>query len=114
MADVNDVTSYSDAPVVIGGLGRCGSTFVQDLLSAHSLVHIYGQFPPAKIVDLVAFKEFQDRLVKAGAWSLSANQTPICGWPHYAGSDESRTDKLFSRFVRDWLCGFPVSSKPRW
>jgi hypothetical protein len=104
----------TESPIVIGGLGRCGSTFLQNLLSSHPLVHIYGQFPPAQIIDVVGFMRFQQRLVEAGKWSEAANETPICDWPHYAGSDEKRTRELIRHFVRDWFCGFPVSTKTHW
>lgn len=104
----------TESPIVIGGLGRCGSTFLQDLLSSHPRVHIHGQFPPAQIIDVVGFMQFQQQLVEAGKWSETANETPICDWPHYAGSDEDRTRELFRHFVRVWFCGFPVSTKPLW
>lgn len=101
----------TDSPIIVTGMARSGTTWVQWFLSQHPRIHIHGQ-PPARVADGVLW-DFYDTL-REQACSASLSNADL-GHPiaHYAGSDPERTCNVMAALIRDWLTGFGPE-KPRW
>lgn len=100
----------SNRPIVITGLGRSGTTWMQTYLSQHARIHIHGQSPNLPWQTLW---QWYEALVEQGRWSQWANRHTASDVPHYAGSGPSRTRDLFRRMFREYFTG-NGPDKPRW
>lgn len=103
--------SRDEAPIIISGLPRSGTTWMQHYLSRHPRIHIHGQMP--KELPWTMFHEWYQTLVEKAEWSEQANQRLDYEVPHYAGCDPDTCTRLFREFVRNYLGGFGPD-KPRW
>lgn len=100
----------ADAPIIVTGLGRSGTTWMQWFLSQHPRIHIHGQFPNLRFEDILGWFQTLD---EAGRWAEQANRKMGYRVAHYAGSDSARTWNIFRRAFRDFMTGYgPLT--PRW
>ncbi|HID75821.1 MAG TPA: hypothetical protein EYP56_07470 [Planctomycetaceae bacterium] len=107
------VSQDLEMPIVVTGMARSGTTWVQWFLSEHPRIHIHGQEPKLHWADLW---HWYQKLVEHGRWAVRANRLQGYGVPHYAGSGPQRCREIFKRLVREYMTGLgpPVEAKPRW
>lgn len=99
-----------DDPIIVTGLGRSGTTWMQWLLSQHPRIHISGQMPQ---LPFDVFWELYQKLARQGEWAGGSNRNVGYDIKHYAGSPPDCTRLVVRRLCRDYLTGFdPV--KRRW
>jgi len=99
-----------EMPILVTGMPRSGTTWMQWFLSRHPRIHVHGQ-PPN--LPWRAFWDWHQTMMRRGAWSVKANQQHGYEIAHYAGSDPVRSEAVFKRMFRDWLTGHGPE-KPRW
>jgi hypothetical protein len=99
-----------EPPILVSGMPRSGTTWIQWLLCQHPRIHVHGQSPN---LPWNAWWEWQKTLVRQSAWSVQANRHHGYEIAHYAGSDAERSKAVFKRMFRDWLTGHGPE-KPRW
>ncbi|NOX54886.1 MAG: sulfotransferase [Planctomycetes bacterium] len=97
----------TDAPIMVTGNPRSGTTWMQWFLSQHPRIHIHGQEPNLPWSEMWGWFR---RLVEQGAWAAESRHYEIA---HYAGSDEERCRRIFRRFYRDYMTGYGPET-PRW
>jgi hypothetical protein len=102
-----------ESPIIISGTPRAGTTWTQWFLSQHPRIHIHGQEPQLPWSTMLLWHK---EIIEAGKWGDKSNKSKDVAKyeiAHYAGSDESRCNLIFSKFIKDFLCGFGPD-KPRW
>lgn len=102
-----------EMPILVTGMARSGTTWMQWFLSEHPRIHIHGQEPRLHWAD---FWEWYQKLVEHGQWAVRSNRLQGYPVPHYAGSGPQRCREIFKRMLREYVTGLgpPVESKPRW
>jgi len=111
-------------PIIITGTGRSGSTFLQWFLSSHPDIHISGE----ETLPWRAMMQFYEQLSKAGKTGGQFNETTRKNdreifnfkpdWekyrvPHWCGSDEERTNRIFRKMMNEFITGYGKKSR-RW
>jgi hypothetical protein len=104
------MTQETIPPIIVTGLGRSGSTWMQWFLSRHPRIQIHGQSPK---IPWRTFWTWCRTMVEQGEWAAAANRRVGYEIAHYAGSPPERAQDVFRRCFRDFLSGFGPS-KPRW
>ncbi len=104
------MTDGLETPILVTGMPRSGTTWMQWFLSEHPRIHVHGQSPNLPWRD---FWAWHGRLVRQSAWSIRANRHDGYAIAHYAGSDAARTRAVFKRMFRHWLTGHGPD-RPRW
>lgn len=99
-----------EAPIMVSGLGRSGSTWMQWFLSQHPRIHIHGQSPN---LPWPSFWQWYQTMVVQGKWAARANRNVGYAVAHYAGSDLNRCRKAFKRLVHRYMTGYGPA-RPRW
>lgn len=103
--------AYDDeAPIIVTGPNRSGTTWMQWFLSQHPRIHIHGQTPN---IPWHSFWNVSQTMVEQGDWARRANLQVGYEIAHYAGSDRQRSRDIFCRALREFLSGFGPF-KPRW
>ena len=103
-----------ERPIIIGGIGRSGSTFLQWLLTRHPDIHIYGQIDRLGL-DL-AHQWYQEALNGSNI-NLGANKDERrvhYDVAHYAGAEPDELRGAFRHAVRRVITGEPIESTRRW
>ncbi len=100
----------SESPIIVSGLARSGTTWMQFFLSQHPRIHVHGQTPN---VPWSAWWQWYQRLVAQGQWAAESNRHHGYAIAHYAGSDRERSEAVFKRMLRDYLTRYGPD-KPRW
>ena len=104
------MTSDQQRPIMVTGLGRSGTTWMQSYLSQHPRIHIHGQTPNIQWDTLWNWYETLDN---QGQWSQRANRQLGLDIPHYAGSPADRTREVFKRMLFEYFTG-NGPSRERW
>jgi hypothetical protein len=91
------------SPIMVSGLGRSGSTWMQFFLSSHPDVHIHGQSPN---IPWNAFWKWRQTLHKQAEWAVQANAHVGYKTAHYAGSPPEHADNVFRRMFYDFMTNF--------
>ena len=99
-----------DAPIMVSGLGRSGTTWMQFLLSVHPRIHIHGQIP--NLPWAVTWNWYKT-LIRHGDWAQKSNRCFGYTPNHFTGSDSARCAAIFKRMYRDYMTGFGRRA-PRW
>ena len=99
-----------ERPILVTGLGRSGTTWMQSFLSQHRRIHIHGQSPN---ISWETVWHWYRTLLNQGEWSQWANRHTALDVPHYAGSDPDRAHAVFKRMFHDYFTG-NGSAAPRW
>lgn len=110
MNDWNDAlvqVDYESDPILVCGMPRSGSTWMQHYLCQHPRVHVAGQFPH---LPWDRFWAWYEEMVKHGSWACNH---PGYIYPHWAGSSEERCRTIFKRTFCDYITGLNAQ-KPRW
>ena len=110
-------------PIIVSGLPRSGTTWMQWFLSQHPRIHIHGQEPRGlnndkQIVGMSwnILLDFYEKMIDGSQWAEQSNATPELRnyqIPHYAGTSSLNCKKIFAKMTEDFLCGF-APRKPRW
>lgn len=100
----------AEAPIMVTGMGRSGSTWMQWFLSQHPRIHVHGQSPN---VPWSTLWQWYQTLVVQGQWAARANRNVGYAVAHYAASGGQRCRKIFKRLVRGYMTGYGPR-KPRW
>jgi hypothetical protein len=104
------MTDDSTRPIVVTGLGRSGTTWMQTLLSQHPRIHIHGQSPN---IPWQTLWQWYETLIEQGQWSQSANRQTGYDIPHYAGSLPRQAHELFKQMFHGYFTGNGPET-PRW
>jgi hypothetical protein len=91
-----------ECPIIVSGLARSGTTWMQWFLSQHPRIHIHGQTPNLPWGE---WWQWYQRLVLQGQWAERSNSHHGYEIAHYAG--------IFRRAFRDYMTG-NGPQKPRW
>lgn len=91
-----------ESPIMVSGLGRSGSTWMQWFLSHHPDAHIHGQSPN---IPWRRFQAWRECLLEQGAWSKASNESVGYETAHYAGSPPERAEYVFRRMFIDYMTG---------
>jgi len=97
-------------PIMVSGLGRSGTTWMQWFLSSHPRIHVHGQSPKLPWHRLWGWYR---TLVDQGRWAAEANRRVGYRCAHYAGSDAARCGELFREMFRRYMTGYGPT-RPRW
>jgi hypothetical protein len=101
---------YGSAPIIVTGLGRSGTTWMQHFLSRHPRIHIHGQ-PPG--FDWSHWWQWYQRLLGGCQFSEIANRNAGYKLLHFAGCRAERWTRMFKRLLIDYMCDLG-EKKPRW
>jgi len=99
-----------ESPIIVTGLGRSGTTWMQWFLSQHPRIHVHGQLPR---LPWTTVWNWYAQMAAQGAWAEWANQQVGYDVSHYAGSSPERCRLIFRRMLGDFLTGMGPPS-PRW
>lgn len=103
----------ADAPIIVSGLPRSGTTWMQAYLDRHPAIHIAGQTP--KGGGWPEWQAWYQQLRLWGAWAVDNNRQLDYPAPHYAGSPPDRCREIFREAWRQFVCGFSTDPPPvRW
>jgi len=97
-------------PIIVSGMARSGTTWMQWFLSQHPRIHVHGQ-PPN--LPWNAFWKWYQTLMEHSAWSVKGNRHHGYEIAHYAGSPPERCRAVFKRMFREYLTGHGPD-RPRW
>jgi hypothetical protein len=100
----------ADAPIIVTGMGRSGTTWMQWCLCQHPRIHVHGQSPG---IHWHEFWSWYERLVECGKWARKSNRVLGYEVAHYAGSPPGRCRDVFKRMFHDYMAG-NGPNKPRW
>lgn len=92
-----------DSPILVSGMPRSGTTWMQTFLSLHPDIHIHGQ-PPQDFSWENAHNWYLLMCRNAG-WAEQSNRDLNYEIPHYAGTTQEQCAVVFRRMYRDFMCG---------
>ena len=98
------------SPIIVSGLGRSGSTWMQFFLSSHPDVHIHGQSPN---IPWSKFWNWSETLRRQAEWAVRSNEHVGYDPAHYAGSSPDQINDVFRRMFYEYMTGFGPR-RPRW
>lgn len=88
------------APIMVSGYGRSGTTWMQNFLSLHSDIKIYGQQRPA----LTHWHDLYKNIAEWADQNEKSNSEVKTGiMPHYAGMNKATFKKEFSKFFINYF-----------
>lgn len=98
-------------PVIVSGLPRSGTTWMQAYLDRHPEIHIAGQTP--KGGGWPEWQAWYQQLRLWGSWAVDNNRQLDYPAPHYAGSPPDRCREIFREAWRQFICGFGADETGR-
>ena len=96
------VKDPAEAPIIVTGTGRSGTTWMQFALSQHLRCHVHGQEP----IRTDFLWHLLEQFTLAGRSAGRKNAQVGYDVAHYAGSDERRTAQLVRDFYAAWIGGY--------
>ncbi len=103
-----------NAPILVSGPGRSGTTFMQWFLSSHPNIQIFGQpyIPVAYWTDVIAKIDAANTEVE----KVNTAHPVFSAYPHphHAGGTTGTFEKALAELVASHYTGYGATGKPRW